>query len=195
MSKYDFCRTFRCGDCGHIFHATIETTFSEAKPGEFWHTAQGYVGKCPQCACYAHELTNLEEFHWILNTQDCHSPVLEKAMEGMKIAKEDKSNLFDNELQKAVSTLAERIRSEYCAYMGLIFKEENKEENTMKVSYKGFRGELIALKRYEVTYPMLTAGTLVYDLTIYDKEKQVECSFTGVSLKDVKFLGGEVSYG
>lgn len=56
----------------------------------------------------------------------------------------------------------------------------------MQVSYNGFTGELVKLERHTVY--------CYYDLSIYDSEKQVTHSFTGVNLEDVKFLGGEVSF-
>ena len=58
----------------------------------------------------------------------------------------------------------------------------------MKVCYKEFEGELVKLER-DKTFNAL------YDLSIYDKEKEVTHSFSNVILKDVKFLGGTVSFG
>jgi len=76
-----------------------------------------------------------------------------------------------------------------------------KEETTMKVSYNGFTGELVKLERKEshangtFHYDGTPCKITVYDLSIYDSEKKVTHSFTGVKLEDVKFLGGEVSFG
>lgn len=58
----------------------------------------------------------------------------------------------------------------------------------MKVSYNGFTGELVKLER-------AFCRPASYDLSIYDSEKQVTHSFTGVKLEDTKFLGGVVSFG
>lgn len=58
----------------------------------------------------------------------------------------------------------------------------------MQVSYNGFTGELVKLEKS-------FCNTKAYDLSIYDSEKQVAHSFTGVNLEDVKFLGGAVSFG
>lgn len=72
----------------------------------------------------------------------------------------------------------------------------------MKVSYKGVTGELIKLEAVKEWPPMLSydkGGNLgfdtLYSLEIWDNEKKCKVSFAGVSLKDVKFLGGEVTYG
>lgn len=66
-----------------------------------------------------------------------------------------------------------------------------KGATTMRVSYNGFTGELVKLEKKFDPY----GGGTVYDLSIYDSEKQVTHSFTGVQLEDVKFLGGVVSFG
>lgn len=71
-----------------------------------------------------------------------------------------------------------------------------KEELTMQVSYNGFTGELVKLEYKHRTYNARTGEDFAsYDLSIYDSEKQVTHSFTGVKLEDVKFLGGAVSFG
>lgn len=64
----------------------------------------------------------------------------------------------------------------------------------MQVSYKGFAGELDKLTRSDF-YPRNDPCKMLYDLSIYDSEKKVTYSFTGVKLEDVKFLGGAVSFG
>lgn len=80
------------------------------------------------------------------------------------------------------------------------------EECKMKVSYKGFTGELLKLeaeKASDVNFvfcdwqlPVKHAGyTGKYTLELWDEEKAAKISFSGVSLKDVKFLGGEVTFG
>lgn len=62
------------------------------------------------------------------------------------------------------------------------------EERKMKVSYKGFTGDLLKLE-LEKSY------TGKYTLELWDEEKAAKISFSGVSLNDVKFLGGEVTFG
>ena len=80
------------------------------------------------------------------------------------------------------------------------------EELTMKVSYNGFTGELVKLEK-KIISPVFTAhsactgvsssGTpvTVYDLSIYNSEKDVTFSFSVSNLSDVKFLGGAVTFG
>lgn len=83
---------------------------------------------------------------------------------------------------------------------------EKKEVPTMQVSYNGFTGELVELARMETgkigetVIPVDLPGASCkhvwfYGLSIYDSEKEVTHSFTGVKLEDVKFLGGVVSFG
>lgn len=62
----------------------------------------------------------------------------------------------------------------------------------MQVTYNGFTGELVKLERHTV---VCCAEHYIYDLSIYDSEKHVTHSFTGVKLEDVKFFGGAVSFG
>lgn len=80
-----------------------------------------------------------------------------------------------------------RIREPHKEYNGPIWAEK-KEEHTMKVSYNGFTGDLLALIQVENQH------IKHYDLSIYDNEKQATISFTGVKLEDVKFLGVEVTF-
>lgn len=65
---------------------------------------------------------------------------------------------------------------------------EKKEATTMQVTYNGFTGELVNLEK---TF----CKPQSYDLSIYDREKHVTHSFTGVNLEDVKFYGGAVAFG
>ena len=65
---------------------------------------------------------------------------------------------------------------------------EEKEATTMQVTYNGFTSSPVKLEK---TF----CKPQFYDLSIYDSEKQVTHSFTGVRLEDVKFSGGEVSFG
>lgn len=60
---------------------------------------------------------------------------------------------------------------------------DEKEATTMQVTYNGFTGELVKLERETI------GSYTLYILSIYDSEKQVTHSFTGVKLEDVKFLG------
>lgn len=74
------------------------------------------------------------------------------------------------------------------------FSHKKEEKPTMKVTYNGFTGELVKLER---PFAALTnfADTTVYDLSIYDDEKKVTHSFTGIKLEDVKFSGGVMTFG
>lgn len=72
-----------------------------------------------------------------------------------------------------------------------------KEDPAMKVSYKGFTGELVKLERYKPNTPALLATIspeTFYNLEIYDTEKAVTHSFTHVKLEGVRFLGGAVTF-
>ena len=80
------------------------------------------------------------------------------------------------------------------------------EERKMKVSYKGFTGDLIKIEAekssdYNFIFcdgplPIKHAGyTGKYTLELCDEEKAAKISFSGVSLNDVKFLGCEVTFG
>ncbi len=71
-------------------------------------------------------------------------------------------------------------------------KEMKKEETTMRITYKGYTGELVKLEQKKIG---IADEISVYDLSIYDEEKNVIHSFTGVKLEDVKFSGGAVSFG
>ena len=78
---------------------------------------------------------------------------------------------------------------------------EKKEDTTMKVTYNGFTGELVKLEKKETGRYTLSPfdtekhSVFGYDLALYDSEKQATISFSGVKLEDVKFLGGEVTFG
>ena len=71
----------------------------------------------------------------------------------------------------------------------------------MQVTYNGFTGELVKLEKKETgRYTLSPFDTekhpvFGYDLTLYDSEKQVTHSFTGVKQEDMKFSGVEVSFG
>lgn len=69
----------------------------------------------------------------------------------------------------------------------------------MRVNYNGFTGELMKLEREAGMIGLTDDGSVYsrvsYALFIYDSEKQVTHSFTGVNLEDVKFLGGTVVFG
>lgn len=73
------------------------------------------------------------------------------------------------------------------------FKNAEKEAATMQVSYNGFTGELVKLETKMVDGLFYTSANTY--LVIYDSEKHVTHSFTGVKLEDVKFLGGVVAFG
>lgn len=78
-------------------------------------------------------------------------------------------------------------------------RTEKKEAPTMQVTYNGFTGELLKLERVSRDKSDVPIGIkfdqLPFDLTIYDSEKQIIYSFTGVKLKNVNFLGGAVTFG
>lgn len=65
----------------------------------------------------------------------------------------------------------------------------------MQVSYNGFTGELVKMEQCRKEFLNPHAEKTIYDLSIYDSEKQVAHSFTGVKLEDMKFLGGTVVFG
>ena len=62
----------------------------------------------------------------------------------------------------------------------------------MKVTYNDFTGELTKLER---RLSLIPCGQFVYDISIYDSEKKVTYSFTGVKLEDVRFSGVAVMFG
>lgn len=72
----------------------------------------------------------------------------------------------------------------------LIKIANEKETPTMQVTYNGFIGELDKLER-----EYRPSIGIVYNLSIFDGDKAVTHSFTGVKLEDVKFLGGAVAFG
>ena len=81
---------------------------------------------------------------------------------------------------------------------------EKKEATTMQVTYNGFTGGLVKLERTSVDVTLRTSiigmptqqsDSWNYNLSIYDREKHVTHSFTGVKLEDVKFSGGAVTFG
>lgn len=62
----------------------------------------------------------------------------------------------------------------------------------MKVTCRGFTGELVNLERKTMpTY----AGTYFYHLTIEDIAKKAEHVLKGVEPQEITFPGGEVSFG
>lgn len=78
-----------------------------------------------------------------------------------------------------------------------IFMEINnyrrRKTGTMQVTYNGFTGELVKLEREIGMLGMTNDGKMYshvsYTLSIYDSEKQVTHSFTGVKLEAVSFGG------
>lgn len=89
--------------------------------------------------------------------------------------------------------------------IGQMLKEEQKKEEQkeapimgiLKVEYNGFTGELVKLERLKNVFNMSPDGitAYLYNLSIYDSEKEATCSFEKVKLEDIKFLGGAVSFG
>lgn len=97
--------------------------------------------------------------------------------------------------------IRESVEMNAVKYKQILQDELNKKEApTMQVTYNGFTGELVKLERKEavMTFNQLecrgAAKATVYNLSLYDSEKQATISFTGVKLEDMKFLGGEVSF-
>ena len=62
----------------------------------------------------------------------------------------------------------------------------------MRITYKGYTGERVKLEQKKIG---IADEISVYDLSIYDEEKNVIPSFTGVKLDDVNFLSRAVSFG
>lgn len=90
-------------------------------------------------------------------------------------------------------TLAENLVLKYKT-------KDIKETDTMQVTYNGFTGDLVKLEREEpITITCISGNPshfeYKYAFSIYDNEKKVTHSFTGVKLEDVKFLGGAVTFG
>ncbi len=96
-----------------------------------------------------------------------------------------------NVIEAAISGDAEKfariLREELFAAI-----KKKKEAATMQVTYNGFTGELVKLEQHRAGF---ANEIVLYDLTLYDSEKQAAISFTGVNLEDVKFLGGAVTFG
>lgn len=74
----------------------------------------------------------------------------------------------------------------------------------MQVSYNGFTGELVKLERStsgKFKFPVGLTETeniefeWLYDLSIYDSKNHVTHSFSGIKMKEVKFMGGVVTFG
>lgn len=87
---------------------------------------------------------------------------------------------------------AENLVYAYNVRYGSHDKTDKKEDATMQVTYDGFTGELVKLEQKKI---WTVKEISVYDLSLYDSEKQVTISFTGVKLEDVKFLSGAVTFG
>lgn len=62
----------------------------------------------------------------------------------------------------------------------------------MQVTYNGFTGELVKLEQHRAGF---ANEIVLYDLTLYDSEKQATISFTGVKMEDLQFHGGAVKFG
>ena len=97
---------------------------------------------------------------------------------------------MDSAIQCCIRKLAEQERKRITDFIG-----KGKEESTMQVSYNGFTGELEKLEKMDTLLLQPYVQREIYNLSIYDSEKQVTHSFTCVKLEDVKFLGGAVSFG
>lgn len=101
-------------------------------------------------------------------------------------------------IEQSVSYNSEKWKHDLAklVYDELKKSAHEKEVTTMQVSYNGFTGELVKMERREIPEDFLRdrKAAIVYDLSIYDSEKKVTHSFTGVKLEDVKFMGGAVSF-
>lgn len=74
--------------------------------------------------------------------------------------------------------------------------EHKEEATTMQVTYKGFTGELVKLKRtreYE-NHGYGNVYSPLYSISIYDRENKVTYSFNDVKKEDLKFQGVEVTF-
>lgn len=101
---------------------------------------------------------------------------------------------------KECNDFSEKMKAYFPRPLNYI-KQRIEEVPAMKVTYKGFTGELVKLEKKGegITFINCTPVTpqmfdSKYDIAIYDREKDVTHSFTGVKLEDVKFQGGAVSF-
>ncbi len=71
------------------------------------------------------------------------------------------------------------------------YDTDRKGRKTMKVTYNGFTGELVKYEKKD-----LRAFGMKYsvDISIYDSDKKVTHSFTGIKPEDMKFSGGAVTF-
>ena len=99
-------------------------------------------------------------------------------------------NMFSNGLLEGLKD-SDRDRKYHEEYAGPVWADK-KEAATMQVTYNGFTGELVKLER--IKCPPLN-GAHIYDISIYDDENRCTHSFTCVKQEDMKFSGGEVSFG
>lgn len=87
----------------------------------------------------------------------------------------------------------ELLRKDAEKYRKMIVAElKQKEATTMQATYNGFTGELVKLER--IKCPPFN-GAHIYDISIYDSEKNMTHSFTGVRMEDMEFSGGVVKFG
>ena len=98
-------------------------------------------------------------------------------------------------------SIKEAVNKNVEKYRRIIIDELNKKEApSMQVSYKGFTGELVKLERKETFDPSVyLTGRFeekisVYDISIYESEKQVTHSFIDAKMEDVKFIGWNISF-
>ena len=91
-------------------------------------------------------------------------------------------------LERYSKFIADALRHQYKN-----IQREEKENATMQVTYNDFTGDLVKLEREDLS--VFGVKDRIYNLSIYDSEKQVTHSFTGVKLEDVRFSGGTVTFG
>lgn len=105
----------------------------------------------------------------------------------------DCRNHYYAELERSSSSFLKAVEepSEILKKCIATYINDKKENTTMKVTYNGFTGELTKLERRPSS---VFSNQFIYDLSIYDSEKKVTHSFTGVKLEEVQFSGGTVSF-
>lgn len=70
-------------------------------------------------------------------------------------------------------------------------EQTDKENNSMKVSYKEVTGELLKLERINAIYH----SGVTYKLEILDTEKNARVCFENVNISEVEFIGAKVVFG
>lgn len=116
---------FHCSYCNLTFASQTKTTWEQAKAGEYWFTAQGYIAKCPRCTSYADEIE-------IPRTRETECAYCKKIKAGIL-------NTIDG-----LPCCDECWSAQFYKY---VTEHDRQEESTIKVSYNGFAGELVKLEK------------------------------------------------